>query len=576
MRTAAWFLGLGLVWACSGTDERSGGGGDPDDGIAVEGDGGSACTKELTFENVAIERPEPFDVIIVADHSGSVGWSRENLAAGLQDLLGHVHGQEVRFFVLTPTQYGASTEAADPYGVSEQLFWADPVTGEPFQNAATEYRQTCTDPSGSVIDCEGNWPERASYGVNVEGVWELERREPIAAITPEMSRGQVEAEQAKVAAAILALGTEGAQHEQPICTLSRYIRQAPELLPRHAVFLILSDEDDVSTPDQCLARYNHDESYFGTRDQPCTENCDYFQCSATAWHYTPSVAYQCAAVDDQGMPQHGHGWSGSTSSSEWVCNLEPERPCTTEEMAVAIERCGPGYVVDSCVWQCDAASRSGRGCALEQPEMTGDPCTQSFVVNGITYANFSDYCNRTMQEGVWSDCKKQGYEVGTEPLYGSSETYTNVVEVETLDEMVVDFKEKADAAFGEGGYFVSLAIHDPSFSCTVHPGQSYGTTLKRLATSPEDVLPLCGQYAPALQRIQTFARRLVRNEFRLQLREGVSIERVEAVDIAGQERQLSTNEYRHDPNTNTLHVTPGVLGPADLSLQVTVGECSVE
>src|SRR6187551_3997998 len=91
-----------------GSAGRSGGNG-LDVSQSGSGGGGSKCTRVESISALAIERPEPFDVVIVADHSGSLSWSRDSLSAGLKNLLSYAHGQEVRFFVLTPTQYGASS-----------------------------------------------------------------------------------------------------------------------------------------------------------------------------------------------------------------------------------------------------------------------------------------------------------------------------------------------------------------------------------------------------------------------------------------------------------------------------------
>jgi len=66
----------------------------------------------VNLRGVTITRPVPFDVVIVADNSDSLSWSRDSLSAGLKNLLSRVHGHEARFFVLTTTQYGASSQAA--------------------------------------------------------------------------------------------------------------------------------------------------------------------------------------------------------------------------------------------------------------------------------------------------------------------------------------------------------------------------------------------------------------------------------------------------------------------------------
>src|SRR4051812_12485825 len=93
-----WCVGLvALAFGCSSPDE-SRVAGDVDaaghageDGLGVmqggSGGGGPKCTRVETISALAIERPEPFDVVIVADHSGSLSWSRDSLSAGLENLL---------------------------------------------------------------------------------------------------------------------------------------------------------------------------------------------------------------------------------------------------------------------------------------------------------------------------------------------------------------------------------------------------------------------------------------------------------------------------------------------------------
>src|SRR6478609_10657781 len=148
---------------------------------AGTGGGGPKCTRVETISALAIERPEPFDVVIVADHSGSLSWSRDSLSAGLKNLLAYAHGQEVRFFVLTPTQYGASSEAARTAGNWPLVVWEDPVTGKAYTHAITEYREVCTYLTGASFDCAKR-DEVGGDGITVKGSWEFQMPEPIAAI----------------------------------------------------------------------------------------------------------------------------------------------------------------------------------------------------------------------------------------------------------------------------------------------------------------------------------------------------------------------------------------------------------
>src|SRR6187551_554641 len=264
----------------SGLVGGAGGSGGSGLDVAQSGNGGGPkCTRVENISALAIERPEPFDVVIVADHSGSLSWSRDSLSAGLKNLLSYAHGQEVRFFVLTPTQYGASSEAARTQGYLPLVTWKDPVTNKPYSHAITEFREVCTDLTGAPFDCAKR-DEARGKGISIKGTWDFQMPPPIAAIKPDMTAAQIGEQQDKIAAGILALGSDGAQTEQPICTLNRYIAQMPSSLPKHAVFILLSDEDDQSTPEECLASYAYEEHEDGKNDAACTQNCDVYRFEA--------------------------------------------------------------------------------------------------------------------------------------------------------------------------------------------------------------------------------------------------------------------------------------------------------
>jgi hypothetical protein len=54
---------------------------------ATPGQGDGACSRTVSLRGVTIARPVPFDVVIVADNSDSLSWSRDSLSAGLANLL---------------------------------------------------------------------------------------------------------------------------------------------------------------------------------------------------------------------------------------------------------------------------------------------------------------------------------------------------------------------------------------------------------------------------------------------------------------------------------------------------------
>ena len=581
----AGFAALALALACSSPGEsgvsgdlgaagRSGGTGL---GVTQGGNGGGAqkCTRVETISALAIERPEPFDVVIVADHSGSLSWSRDSLSAGLKNLLAYAHGQEVRFFVLTPTQYNASSEAARTTGNRQLVVWKDPVTNEPYAHAITEFNQVCTDVTGAKFDC----PKRDQVygqGITIKGTWDFQMPAAIAAIKPDMTAAQISEQQQKIADGILALGSDGAQTEQPICTLNRYIAQGAPALPKHAVFLLLSDEDDQSTPEQCLASYTYQEHADGTKDVPCAQNCDVERYEALYIHPSESVEYDCVPVDDQGVHHPENASQQSTSSSAGpICTPGSVTSCGVPQIELAKMFCNNGRVPENCKVTCTAGS--GYYCTLDRPPAGPDLCTTAFTLNGTSYSNFPDYCQRTHNgDGPFKECKSSGYDLAVGPRYLGTETITPLLDVSTLADMADHFRTSADATFGKGEYFVESIVLDPAFPCVVKAGQSYGTTLETLATSSSDVFPLCSDYAPALQRIQSFAKRLVRNEFPLELASDEELDAVTAIAVDGRRRPLADSDFRYDREQKLLVITPGVLTPSDLTLDLTVADMCIE
>jgi hypothetical protein len=559
-----------------GDGENAGRGGAGNLDVTQGGSGGGPkCTRVETISALAIERPEPFDVVIVADHSGSLSWSRDSLSAGLKNLLAYAHGQEVRFFVLTPTQYGASSEAARSNGYIPIVTWKDPVTNKPYQHAITEYKELCTDLTGAPFDCA----KRDQYqgkGITIKGTWEFQMPQPIAAITPEMTAAQVAEQQKKIADGILALGSDGAQSEQPICTLNRYMAQGAALLPKHAVFVVLSDEDDQSKPNECLLSYSYQEHEDGKNDAPCTQNCDVYRFEALYLHPSESVEYDCVPLDDQGNPHPENASHVYASSSAGpICTPGSVTSCGAFELDLANSFCNNGHVPQNCKATCEAGS--GYYCQLDRPTASPDLCTTAFTLNGTNYSNFPDYCSRTHGgDGPFKDCKSGGYNLGVSPRYLGTETTTPLVDVPTLAELADHFRTSADVIFGKNEYFVESIVLDPSFSCEVKSGQSYGTTLKALATSSSDVFPLCSDYAPALQRIQTFAKHLVKNEFPLELASDEEVDAVTAIDVNGNRRPLAASDYHFDREHNLLVINPGVLGPSDLTLDLTLADTCIE
>jgi len=528
----------------------------------------TSCSRSVSLKAVSIARPVAFDVVIVADNSDSLSWSRDSLSAGLRNLLARVKGHEARFFVLTSTQYGASSAAAiNTITGSDLVSWKDSVTGMPYANPMTEYVQTCLDGKGAPGPCPGG-PGKGLEGFwSVKGTWQFRTPSPVAAITPGISDVEFSAQQKKVADAVLALGGGGAQQEQPLCTLNRYLTQAT--LPKHVVFVVLSDEDDTSAPDACLAGYEAKVFPSGTSLEECTSGkCDQYLYTMDRSNPGERLGFSCVPVDDKGMahPEKAVEKSAVINSSS-MCKVGTMVPCSAAELSRAGSECGGGHRVDNCQRQCFAGA-SATICNLTRETNVPDLCTQPFDAGGRHFDNFAQYC---LQFGSgWGPCMVRGYKLGSRVIMGFEEKITPVVGGSTTADLIRSFKGNADRLFGKDAYSVESIVLDPAFSCPVRPGQSHAPNLRQLATSAQDVFPLCQDYAPALQRIESFAEFLIQTEFSLVLDAYEDVDSVLVTSKQGTQRTLPKGSYRYDRAAGVLRFNPGVLGPQDESLAVNV------
>lgn len=555
----AFFGAGGSVLGASGTA-----------GMPIGESADAGCRRDVSLKAVTLGKPPPFDVVIVADNSDSLSWSRDDLSSGLSDLLGSVRGRSVRVFLLTPTQYGASSAAAqEPLTGQDVVDWKSAATGQPYANAVTTYAQTCTDASSKSIPCP---PSRGLAPYQAHGTWTLQMASPIAVITPDLSAADFAVQQKAVRDAILALGGGGSPHEQPICTLSRYVTQDRSALPGHAVFVVISDEDDQTTPKDCLASY--DASVTSSAEQqvdptPCTSGCDAYRYSATADIGARQSTLDCAAFDDTGKQIAGSDKQTALNLGNLAsCDGFVSRPCTPDEVTQATPICPAGTNLVTCQATCTSSTYP---CSVELPDSTVDACTHSFTKDGMSYANLADYCGKTSGGvGMLHGCTGGG--IKYEPFQSVSGTYNPVplMSGTTTQDMISYFRSQASAAFGADQYLVEAIALAPSFSCTLGPGQSYATNLIQLAGKSDNVFPLCQSYAGALRGVVDFSQNLVQTDFGVPLAADENITTVHIVGEDGSDRTLGASDYGYDHASQVLSVQRSALGAMDATLRVEI------
>jgi hypothetical protein len=527
---------------------------------------GEDCRRDVSLTAVTLGEPEPFDLIIVADHSQSLAWSRDELSAGLQRLLADVQGRTVRIFLLTPTQYGASSaNAQQPLTGESVVAWQDLATGKPYTNAMTTYTQSCTNPaSGAPMVCPSS---KGPDPYREQGTWQFAMPDPIGLITPDQSDAEFAAEQKAVADKILAIGGTGSPQEQPLCTLSRYVSQDPTLLPKNAVFLIISDEDDVSTPAQCLAGFT--ATLTSTKNEagssPCSTGCDTYRYTMTGDSYWTNFAIQCRGFDDLGNPIPGTDKPNSVSQSrDGACSAGP---CTPEESKVAAPFCDKGLTLVSCDRTCTTGETS---CTVDLPDATVDPCKQSFSTAGGQYANLAAYCGTRGYSGGWRDCKGGGLDLQYTDSLSGSFAPTRVMTGSTTADIASYFRGQANAVFPQNGYLVEAIVLDPAFSCKLGAGQSYAKNLVAMVGDRSHVFSLCDTYAPALNSVLSFAQALITTEFPLALKSDERVTFVHVIGKNGSERTLTAAQYHYDPMKQVLTVDRSSIGATDSTLRVEV------
>lgn len=522
------------------------------------------CERQLEFGSLTLSEPPPFDVVIVADHSDSLSWSQEDLARGLADLLSDVSGSDARFYVLTPTQYGADSAAVPQFSSTDFVPWRDPVTGDPYQNAMTHYSASCSDRDGTPIECP-EYDPLLDLEYTLEGRFEFRMPAPVAAIQPDMSAEEVAAQQQLIADEILAL-SGGASYEQPLCTLARYVSQDAAELPENVVFVLISDEDDNTLPNECLQGFVHERRRSDSYTTGCGDECDLNRFAVQATGVRESVSFTCIPTDDLGNahPELAVDRSFTRGAVTESCG-PPE--CDESDLSSARNQCEPGDLIQNCERHC--RTEAGSTCSVDIEDTSIDACSESFELNGSTYANVADYCSQTRDLSSWTGCGMTGYAVseGTGNWTGGTSLRMVAFGLETSD-LSSYFLRTADELFGEN-YVVEAIVHAPEFSCELGSGQSHGTNLASIAT-PGDVFPICESYAPALSRVRGFARELLQTEYEFELSNRETIEAVVITDQSGTERELSASDYAYDRDSARFTLNPAALRSSDRSLSVEI------
>ena len=341
-------------------------------------------------------------------------------------------------------------------------------------------------------------------------------------------------------------------------------------MPKNAVFLLISDEDDVSQPKDCLLSYESElkNSRVEQSASACSSGCDTYRYTMQMTRRWQRLPFTCAAFTDTGTRIAG------TDKSSWynlgACDAMNPGTCTAAERATVQGFCDSGLTLAECTRECASQEST---CRVDLPDGRVNACTESFSYNGKTWDNLATYCG--VQGSAMGACSGGGVKLqytesrsGTYSQVNLTPGTTNTADIGNY------FKTTAAKAFASGGYLLEGILFDPSFSCTLGSGQSYATNLAGFIADKSHLFPLCESYAPALDGVLGFAQTLIQTEFKLELEDDEHVSDVIIVGKDNAERKLPVAAFQFDAATGTLTVDPASIRATDINLRVEItSEC---
>lgn len=334
------------------------------------------------------------------------------------------------------------------------------------------------------------------------------------------------------------------------------------------MFLVISDEDDVSVPDDCLVSYDMSVHETTTENgtEPCSSNCDGYRYSMTGDSYMKVYPYTCAAFSDMGEriagSEHG-GWL-NVPSTENCAGLTGA--CSPEEEAEAGKWCDSGLTLVDCTRECMTVPTT---CSFDTTDASLDACSESFAYNGQTWANLAAYCASTRGSG-FHDCTGGGIKRVTTTSISGSQMHQDLMPGTDTSAVAQYVKSHLATAFGPQQYLVEGILFDQRFGCQLGAGQSYATNLIGTIGDPTHVFSLCDTYAPALDGVLDFAQALIKTDFTLTLKADEHVTAVVVIGKDGSERKLSSAEYTFDEASGHLSIQKSAIHGEDADLRVEV------
>jgi hypothetical protein len=259
------------------------------------------CKTSQINPDLDLIRP-PTKVLFVVDNSRTMKLSQGYLAKGVKTLADDLHGFNADFYVYSTSDKhekktnfdGTKVDKDDKPVLSstplQSCQWTEDVDGKP------------------IIKTGGACPKdkKITYSSEIFNLMNPSLATDLR-FRSEYSAAQLNWASDQLSAAITSVGVDGSSTETGLCTLVRsvYNESANSLFKKgdNAAMVILSDENDFTSPQNCLSRVTEDETMTGQSAvtvacDPATENCGAVDYEVTFAQQklpfaTVSASYQC-------------------------------------------------------------------------------------------------------------------------------------------------------------------------------------------------------------------------------------------------------------------------------------------
>ncbi|MFH1017279.1 MAG: hypothetical protein V1798_03745 [Pseudomonadota bacterium] len=557
------------------------------------------CTSSRVIElNPDIRSDKPnVKLVMIVDNSNSMTAHQTKLSLAMDGLLNGIRGYNVTVYLYSTTPYGSFLPWS---GILLPGFQSDYVWS---QKAVTQTDTLYTWlQSGSPMSSTS-----PPSGTQASAITQLKRNDTLSLVrsfaagsggsnptfTESMSDTDFAVLKTQLKNRILDMGTSGSNSsESGSCNLVRALLETGQnkiFDPGDvAAFLILSDEDDFSSASTCvrsLVTGLKVENYTSLQpDNTCGNSCASYVYTVNS-SPLPTVNALCSVVTYvDNVPRTWTYWT--TLSENKSCSIAGSLGCTSSQLSQAQSGCMGTIVPSTCSYQCGCSAQSGLSCPTSDHVTLTIPnaCTNSFTLNGVTYADVIDYLHRTgYGEKPYTSCSQQGYSNSSSTSWVSDSTvFSSVLLTEdpeaVRDDLIATFHKKAGALFGEHGYSIASIIQDPvkdllqpdcklSAEGGTLPG-SYGLKYLDLmagTAQPSQSFSICApDYDGALSSLANFIGEVVESSFLLDFQAGESLGQV-WIRRNGTDMKLTAGED-YTLNANRLDIKSGLLCAGDVLL----------